>query len=56
MYIQIKMYQREAAYRKHSLGKQNRDTNASLRMALGIFILERSHPSRTRVFSRLRLP
>lgn len=56
MYIQIKMYQREAAYRKHSLGKQNKDINASLHMALGIFTLEISHTGRAWVSSRLRLP
>lgn len=57
MYIQIKMYQREAAYRKeYSLGKLNKDINASLHMALGIFTLEISHTGRAGVSSRLRLP
>ena len=38
MYIQIKMYQGEAAYRKQSLGKQSRDRNA-----LSIWHLEYLH-------------
>lgn len=50
------MYQREAAYRKQSLGKHNGDMNAPLHMGAGIFTLERSHASSPQVYSCLRLP